>query len=120
MPPAKKDTCVGETNNRLCFESGDTRTNQNLLLVSVHNVWFREHNRIARKLKKVNPQWDDEILYQEARRINIAIYQNIIFSEWLPLLLGLKFLLLCIVCFFCYLFIFNHGVCKQYIFNFNS
>jgi len=88
MPAAKSGTCLEEGTGRLCFESGDTRTNQNLLLVSVHNVWFRNHNRLAKGLRRVNPHWTDETLYQEARRINIAIYQNIIYKEWLPLIVG--------------------------------
>ncbi len=48
----------------------------------------RSHNEIARGLKKVNPFWTDEILFQEARRILVAVYQNIIYSEYLELLLG--------------------------------
>lgn len=44
--------------------------------------------RIARSLAKINPTWSDENLYQETRRILIAVYQNIIYKEWLPKILG--------------------------------
>lgn len=51
--------------------------------------YSRNHNKLADNLALLNPQWDDETLFQEARRINIAIYQNHIYSsELLKLILG--------------------------------
>ncbi len=49
---------------------------------------MRAHNEIARGLKKVNSNWSDEVTFQEARRILIALYQNIVYSEYLEILLG--------------------------------
>lgn len=36
---------------------------------------MREHNRLARTLKRINPHWDSERLYQEARKIMGAYTQ---------------------------------------------
>ena len=53
---------------------------------------MREHNRLAQLLKNQHPLWNDEKLYQEARRIVIAEYQHIIYKEWLPHILGLPYM----------------------------
>lgn len=48
---------------------------ENIALTSIHTLFMREHNRLARELKTINPQWDSETLYQEARKIMGAYTQ---------------------------------------------
>jgi peroxidase len=82
LPFANRGTCVEESNNQLCFKSGDIRTSQTMLLVGVHTLFMREHNRIADILQRLNPTWSDESVFQETRRILNAQYQNMIYGEW--------------------------------------
>ena len=64
-----------ETLERKCFQAGDSRSNEHTGLTAYHIVWLREHNRLAGELAYLNPHWQDERLYQEARRILIAEMQ---------------------------------------------
>ncbi|XP_019871492.2 chorion peroxidase isoform X2 [Aethina tumida] len=75
-------------NGRYCFLTGDARANENLHLTSMHLIWARNHNLIARKLSTVNPNWNDETLFQESRKILSAQMQHITYNEFLPILLG--------------------------------
>ncbi len=70
------------------FATGDRRGNENLELTTLQTMFLRNHNKIAGQLQKDHPNWTDEQIYQEARKINIAQYQNIIYSEWIPAVLG--------------------------------
>jgi peroxidase len=80
--------CAEMTMGEQCYMGGDVRANDNHYLTIFTRVFVREHNRIARELYKVNYGWDDERLFQEARKINIAEYQHVIYYEFLPVLLG--------------------------------
>merc|ERR1712117_144206 len=92
-----KDECQIEENqqtieNRKCFVAGDNRVNEQPGLTVFHTVWVREHNRLAKQLAYLNPHWDDERLYQEARKIVIAENQHVTYNEWLPIVLGTDYM----------------------------
>jgi NAD(P)H-flavin reductase/cytochrome b involved in lipid metabolism len=68
--------------------AGDARANVNPGILALHGLFVLEHNRWAAELKTSNPGWDDERLFQEARKRVMAIIQSITFNEYAPLLLG--------------------------------
>jgi len=57
-------------------------------LLSIHTLWFREHNRIASELRQLNPNWQSDRIYEETRKIVGAEMQHITFKHWLPLAVG--------------------------------
>ncbi|XP_069998582.1 salivary peroxidase/catechol oxidase-like [Penaeus vannamei] len=76
---------------QFCFTSGDRRVNEQPLLVLLHVMWARHHNQLAAALKELNPRWDDEKLFQGARRILGAQLQHVTFNEYVAAIFGKKF-----------------------------
>jgi len=70
------------------FLGGDIRANEQLGLTSMHTLWVREHNQWADRLAAENPSWDDEKIFQMARKIVGAQEQKITYNDWLPEMLG--------------------------------
>lgn len=67
--------------------AGDGRAGENYGLTVIQALFLREHNRLARQYKAARPNWNDEQIFQAARRVNIAQYQAVVFYEFLPSLL---------------------------------
>jgi len=99
LPPSEKMTGL---KNALGFNEfgqdrdyllsvGDIRGNENVALSTMHIAFFREHNRNAKKLMQDHPEYDDEKLFQEARKLTIAIYQHIVYDEYLPTIIGSEY-----------------------------
>jgi peroxidase len=84
------NTACDEIVNHTSYLAGDGRANQNPQLTILQTMFMREHNGVANILAKLNPHWNDERVFQEARRINIAMYQHITYNEFLENLLGTK------------------------------
>uniref|UniRef100_A0A4W3J5W6 Peroxidasin homolog n=1 Tax=Callorhinchus milii TaxID=7868 RepID=A0A4W3J5W6_CALMI len=86
-PPTE---CMRDTNQSSipCFHAGDHRANEHIALTAVHTLWFREHNHVATELLKLNPHWDGDTIYHEARKIVGAQMQHITYNDWLSKILG--------------------------------
>jgi hypothetical protein len=72
----------------ITFIAGDVRANENVPLTAMHTIWVREHNRLARQIRRANDDLTDEAIYQKARALVTAQIQAITYNEWLPALLG--------------------------------
>ena len=70
------------------FVAGDPRVMENPELTAVTILFMREHNRLVGLLRTQNPNWSGDQLYNMARAITTAEYQNVVYHEYLPVLLG--------------------------------
>ncbi|MEM8866361.1 MAG: peroxidase family protein [Planctomycetota bacterium] len=70
------------------FVAGDVRANENVVLMSLHTVFHREHNRLVDLIEVEQPSLNDEATYQLARKLVGAQIQKITYDEFLPAILG--------------------------------
>ncbi len=66
------------------FVGGDIRVNEQPGLMCFHTLWVREHNRLCDEIKAANPSWNDEEIFQRARKIVGALIQVVTYEEFLP------------------------------------
>ena len=66
------------------FIAGDSRANEHIALMSLHVLFVREHNRLAEEIAERNPDWNDEDIFQLARKLVAAQIQVITYEEFLP------------------------------------
>ncbi|CAI9737761.1 peroxidase [Octopus vulgaris] len=91
LPQSNTTFCLASEGN-LCFIGGDNRVNVQPMMMSQHTLFLREHNRIANALSTGHPDWTDEVVFQEARKIVISEMQHIAYDEYLPKVLGPEFM----------------------------
>ena len=76
--------------------AGDVRAIVQPTMASIHTLFLAEHNRIAKELQprltklhpKMSPSEADELIYQQTRAIVGAELQQIVYEEYLPVVLG--------------------------------
>ena len=66
------------------FIAGDSRANEHIALMALHVLFIREHNRLAEDIAERNPDWNDEDIFQLARKLVAAQIQAITYEEFLP------------------------------------
>jgi peroxidase len=67
------------------FAAGDVRASENPVLISIHTLFVREHNRICDRLMAQGLR-NDELIYQMARKEVGALIEAITYQEFLPAL----------------------------------
>ncbi|XP_060522510.1 chorion peroxidase-like [Cylas formicarius] len=72
----------------LCFYAGDGRASEQAGLTMIHTIFLRVHNSINDAFQVLNPSWSAHKRFNEARRLVVAIFQHIIYNEFLPRILG--------------------------------
>jgi len=70
------------------FVSGDPRAFENPFLGSFHVLFHRFHNVLAKQIQDANPDADNEFIFNEARKINIAVQQKMLYEEMIPASFG--------------------------------
>jgi peroxidase len=61
---------------------------ENPELTATTALFMREHNNWVRRLKAQHADWSGDQLYNMARALTTAEYENIVYSEYLPVLIG--------------------------------
>ncbi|TPX72624.1 hypothetical protein SpCBS45565_g00284 [Spizellomyces sp. 'palustris'] len=90
-PPPSLATQLGDQSTRGAPRSemrvgGDAISNVNTFGFVIVTLFMREHNRLCDRFASEHAEWDDETLYQEARKWVIAFMQRINYYEYLPAL----------------------------------
>ena len=70
------------------YATGDNRANQQTPLLSHHVTWARNHNWHVEQLREQFPSWNEERLFEAARALNEADWQNVVYSEYVAKLVG--------------------------------
>ncbi|KAL5006021.1 hypothetical protein ScPMuIL_017179 [Solemya velum] len=81
-PPPPRDHTLKNVNR--FWRLGNPRGNENPMLLAFGVMWFRWHNKVASDISKVHTDWDDEKIFNEARKRVIAHHQKIVMYDWLP------------------------------------
>lgn len=59
------------------FAGGDPRTNEDWMMLGIHTLMLREHNRLCKILASNHPEYDDEQIYQTIRLVMSAKFMLI-------------------------------------------
>ncbi|XP_072258371.1 dual oxidase 2-like [Pyxicephalus adspersus] len=83
-----RDPCTGQGGDKGIYSFGNAMANESPFRQAQNMVWYWYHNYMAKLLAANHTNWSDEVLFQHARKWVIAVYQRVIFYEWLPTFLS--------------------------------
>ena len=72
--------------------AGDVRAEDQPALNSMHTLFLNEHNRVATLIYDKHQSWTDEHIFQETRKIVIGEFQNVVYTQYLQIVLGDQFI----------------------------
>jgi prostaglandin-endoperoxide synthase 2 len=76
---------------RRIFAVGGDRANATTQVSAINTLLLREHNRIAKTLDELNPDWNDDQVFQTARNILIPMGIRIVVQEYMNHISSLAF-----------------------------
>ncbi|XP_022171594.1 peroxidase-like [Myzus persicae] len=91
LPYEYHDEYAYQNGTGTCYLAGDIRANSYPPLMALHTLWTLQHNKFVDELRNEKPDWTDEQLFREGRKIVTACIQHITYNEWLPALLGVNY-----------------------------
>lgn len=66
------------------FKFGYTLANESPWSITISIIFMRLHNQLARKVQRSNPRFNDQQVFQKAKKLTTAVYQKIAIYEFLP------------------------------------
>lgn len=64
------------------------RGNSTIFYTAISTMCVREHNRLARELAGIHPEWDDDRLFETARLINVHNVLEIVIEDYINHIAG--------------------------------
>ncbi len=89
-PKSKSTTTLPEVKKRNLFAVGLPRGNMHYGLVMMSTLFIREHNRIAREIKKHN-NWDGNRIFETTRNTMIVLLIKIVIEDYINHITPIKF-----------------------------
>lgn len=77
-----------KADDQTLFLAGDVRANEQLGLTAMHTLFVREHNFLCDLIKARSPRFNGDQIYELARAIVAGEIQHVIYTEFLPVLIG--------------------------------
>ncbi len=81
--PARMPPDLPADRKAALFAFGGERANSTPFTAMINVMFLREHNRLCGVLEGVNPDWDDERVFQTARNVNIVQLIKIVIEEYI-------------------------------------